>query len=121
MNLTGKELAALMYVARQVINIDGEVAEAEQNVFVNVFSKFGLDNEQVGILVKLSYECTPEQALQTLINLGPEQKRFASALVTVLVCADGKLTEDEKELYSNLLAACKLPYLTVEEAVAVLQ
>ncbi len=121
MNLKGNELAALMYVAREVINVDGEVNRAEQEIFANVFSKFGLDNEELTLLIELSYKVEAEEAIQTLINLGPGQRTFASALVTLLVAADGKLTDDETELYAALLKTCHLPYLTIDEAIEVLK
>ncbi len=120
MKLTGNELAALMYVAREFINIDGNVADEEAKVFANAFTKFGLNSEETSILIKLSYEYKAEDALNVVQNLGSEQKQFASALVTLIIAADGKLTEKELEMYSNFLQLCRLPYLTIEQAIQVL-
>ncbi len=121
MNLTGRELGALMYVAREVINVDGVVADQESTVFTNVFSQFGMTNEQVKLLFNSACEAGPEAAIDIVSRLGAEQKVFASALVTILVAADGKLEDDELELYTNLLKVCNLPYLTIDQALEVLK
>ncbi len=121
MKLTGNELAALMYVAREVINVDGDVAEQEVKVFTAAFCKFGLTSEEVDTLNKVSRNYEPEKAVSILSNLGPQQKVFASALFTLLVAADGQLPDRELQLYTNLLKVCDLPYLTIDQALEVIK
>ncbi len=121
MNLTGRQLGALMYVAKEVINVDGDVADEESTVFSNVFSQFGMTTEQVRLLLNAATEAGPEAAIEIITNLGEEQKTFASALVTMLVASDGQLEDEELEIYSNLLKVCQLPYLTIDQAIKVLE
>ncbi len=121
MNLTGNQLAALMYVAKEVVNVDQVVTDEESAVFTNVFSKFGLDSEERTLLIEAAQNYDAEDAIEVVKNLGPDQKEFASAIVTLLIAADGELADSELDVYTNLLKVCGLPYLTIERAIEVLE
>ena len=103
-------LAAIFNLAKELSTSDGEVKEEELEILWDFFQTFGEMNSSVlGFIMSTGDKMSFEEACSNIEGLDDGAKQQISNLFAKIVCADGELTEDEEDLYSEIVERCGLP------------
>ena len=103
-------LAAIYHLAKKLIATDGEVKEEELRILWDFFHTFGEMNSSVlGFIMSTGNKMSFEEACSNIAGLDEGAKQQISNLFAKIVCADGDLTEDERDLYCQIGELCGLP------------
>lgn len=103
-------LAAIFNLAKELIATDGEVKEEELRILWDFFHTFGEMNSSVlGFIMSTGNKMSFEEACSNIAGLDEGAKQQISNLFAKIVCADGDLTEDERDLYCQIGELCGLP------------
>ena len=109
-------LAAIFNLAKELIATDGEVKQEELRILWDFFQTFGEMNSSVlGFIMSTGDKMSFEEACSNIEGLDDGAKQQISNLFAKIVCADGELTEDEEDLYSDIVERCGLPEPEVAE------
>ncbi len=109
-------LAAIFNLAKELSTSDGEVKEEELSILWDFFQTFGEMNSSVlGFIMSTGDKMNFEEACSNIESLDDGAKQQISNLFAKIVCADGELTEDEEDLYSEIVERCGLPEPEVAE------
>ena len=109
-------LAAIFNLAKELSTSDGEVKEEELSILWDFFQTFGEMNSSVlGFIMSTGDKMSFEEACSNIEGLDDGAKQQISNLFAKIVCADGELTEDEEDLYSDIVERCGLPDPEVAE------
>ena len=109
-------LAAIFNLAKELIATDGEVKQEELRILWDFFQTFGEMNSSVlGFIMSTGDKMSFEEACSNIEGLDDGAKQQISNLFAKIVCADGELTEDEEDLYSDIVERCGLPDPEVAE------
>ena len=109
-------LAAIFNLAKELIATDGDVKEEELRILWDFFHTFGEMNSSVlGFIMSTGDKMSFEEACSNIEGLDDGAKQQISNLFAKIVCADGELTEDEENLYSEIVESCGLPEPEVAE------
>lgn len=116
MNLSYQQLTALVCVAMEIASIDGHRSDEEiLSIIRSLQEHYSLDEATFKVLITDARNMNLERALPLLRNLGSDEKQFASDLFAQVAVADGKLTEEEKEAYYQLVQLLELPVVGQNE------
>jgi len=103
-------LAAIFNLAKELSTSDGEVKEEELRILWDFFQTFGEMNSSVlGFIMSTGDKMSFEEACSNIAGLDDGAKQQISNLFAKIVCADGDLTEDERDLYCQIGELCGLP------------
>lgn len=103
-------LAAIFNLAKELSTSDGEIKEEELSILWDFFQTFGEMNSSVlGFIMSTGDKMSFEEACSNIEGLDDGAKQQISNLFAKIVCADGELTEDEEDLYSEIVERCGLP------------
>ena len=103
-------LAAIFNLAKELSTSDGEVKEEELSILWDFFQTFGEMNSSVlGFIMSTGDKMSFEEACSNIAGLDEGAKQQISNLFAKIVCADGDLTEDERDLYCQIGELCGLP------------
>ena len=114
MTLSFDSLAAIYTLSVALSGIDGEVEEAEVKEFFDFMMNFdGMDAENFAAIIACGEQMSPMDALLLLSSSDElpdnEAKQAISNLFARIVCADGTLTDEERNLYQQIQAVMDLP------------
>ena len=114
MTLSFDSLAAIYALSVALSGIDGEVEEAEVKEIFDFMMRFeGMDAENFAAIIARGEQLSPMDALLVLSSADDmpddEARQAISNLFARIVCADGTLTEEERDIYQQLQAVMDLP------------
>lgn len=111
MNITLETLAAIFRVGGHLVRLDGEIKREEVAPITDFFNTFeGMDEETMQAIVDhANNEMTDGRALDLITAMEPEDKQQIADLFAKIVCADGVVTDEEKEIYQKICSICGLP------------
>ena len=111
MNVTLETLAAIFRVGGHLVRLDGEIKREEVAPITDFFNTFeGMDEETMQAIVDhANNEMTDGRALDLITAMEPEDKQQIADLFAKIVCADGVVTDEEKEIYQKICSICGLP------------
>lgn len=103
-------LAAIYHLAKELTAADGEVKDEEIKPLWEFFQTFGeMSSGVMHFIISNGDKMSFEQACTNIAGLDEGAKQQISNLFAKIVCADGDLTEDERDLYCQIGELCGLP------------
>lgn len=103
-------LAAIYHLAKGLTAADGEVKDEEIKPLWEFFQTFGeMSSGVMHFIISNGDKMSFEQACTNIAGLDEGAKQQISNLFAKIVCADGDLTEDERDLYCQIGELCGLP------------
>lgn len=112
LNLSYEDLASVICLAIHLANADGKIDDVETEAIIRaILDQYNVDGQ--GDLLKEylndGMNMEPSEALKRIAAFGAEEKQFTSNFFVKTICADEKLTDEEKELYFKIMEICALP------------
>lgn len=115
------EFEAVISLALAMIRADGEVDFKESLVLQMQLDRFGIGVDQYQTLVQNAENMDKMRALSIISNLGKEEKQYITALLGVLMAADGKIDDSEMKMWTFTSIVCDLPQMSIDEAFEILK
>ena len=118
MNLqfTGKELAAIIYLAMNMIMADGRVDEKEKKALALEMVRFGVQGDQLAKLTAMGQAMDTVEIVSIISNLKSDEKKYVAALLGTLMAIDGDIDDTEMKLWQLTSTLCNLPTMNIKQA-----
>ena len=113
LNLTDMDLMAMFRVAQEIANTDSKITENEANVFIKYAAPLNMSQGRMERFVNSAMKMDLQDAWDTLKELEPELKQYASNFFAEVALADGEVSDEENGFYSTVLEICGLPFTTI--------
>lgn len=120
MTFTNQELAAILRLAHAMAKADGKITNEETQIIAFELSRFGVDHNKARIIAEIGDKISYGEACQIISNMTAEEKKYVTAYLGTLICADGNIDDSEMKLWSLISAICELPTMNVIEAVQIM-
>jgi len=111
MKITIETLSAIYRIAKHIIYSDGSFDNDEAQKLLNFFMTFeAMDEDKLKLIMDHGTNGMDDiQAISLVSALDDEAKQQISTLFAQIVCADGNITQEEKDLYFKVADLCGLP------------
>lgn len=117
MKVTKETLAAISCVAKRFIYADGSFSQEEFEPLYHFFESFeGMSADLMQSIIQKGNDMDLAIALKLIMEMDPDAKQQLSNLFAKILCADQKLTEDEKDTFFKVQELCELPDPEMEDA-----
>ena len=83
--------------------------------------RFGIGVDQYQSLVVAAKNMDKLRALSIITNLGYTEKKYITALLGVLMAADGKIDDSEMKMWTFTSLVCDLPQMSIDEAFEIIK
>ena len=118
MRFNKRQMAALINVARAMINADGRIDDNENVVMALELFSFGVPKEDLQGLYAASDILEPSDAVAIISQFDLEQKTYVASFLGALMAADGNIDDREMVLWRIISDVCGLPKMTISEAIS---
>ena len=118
MRFNKRQMAALINVARAMINADGRIDDNENVVMALELFSFGVPKEDLQGLYAASDILEPSDAVAIISQFDLEQKTYVASFLGALMAADGNIDDREMVLWRIISDVCGLPRMTISEAIS---
>jgi uncharacterized tellurite resistance protein B-like protein len=115
------EFEAVVSLALAMIHADGDVDFKETMVLQMQLDRFGIGVDQYQSLVVAAKNMDKLRALSIITNLGYTEKKYITALLGVLMAADGKIDDSEMKMWTFTSLVCDLPQMSIDEAFEIIK
>ena len=112
-NLTDLDLMAMFRVAQEIAKTDGDITTSEAEVFIKYAAPLGMSQGRMDRFINSAMKMDLEDAYETLKELEPELKQYASNFFAEVALADGDVSDEENDIYANVMEICDLPFTTI--------
>lgn len=112
-NLTDLDLMAMFRVAQEIAKTDGDITTSEAEVFIKYAAPLGMSQGRMDRFINSAMKMDLEDAYETLKELEPELKQYASNFFAEVALADGDVSDEENDIYANVMETCDLPFTTI--------
>ena len=119
MNLSIKQLTAMVKMAFDIAKADGEATESEYQIISTELQAFGVTSDELKTMLEEVDTMKFFDACRILDDMDDEQKREVCACLGTIICADGKAVEEEVRLWQNICNWCSFPSMSLEEAIRI--
>ena len=120
MVFTNQELAAILRLAHAIAIADGKVTKEETQMIVLEISRFGVDQDKARLISEIGDKMSYGDCCQVVSNMTAEEKKYVTAYLGTLICADGNIDDSEMKLWSLISAMCNLPTMNIVEAIQIM-
>ena len=117
MIFNGKELIAIIKMAKAMVEADGKIAPSEVTMMPVEFARFGVPKNQLKILLEASDNMEVSQALVLINEMDEERKKYVASYLGVIMVSDGDVNEKELVLWNLVTTLCSLPEMNITEAI----
>lgn len=117
MQFSGKQLAAIFRLGKQMVLADGIVKEEEMQVLSNELMRFGVPPHQLSGLMAVADSLDTADLLATVASMDDEQKKYVCAYLGTILAIDGDIDDAEMKLWGLTSALCGLPTMNIAEAI----
>lgn len=111
--LTDLDLMAMFRVAKEMANLDNDISEEEGAVFARYAQPLNMSESRMDWFIDLAVNMDWQNAINTLREMGPELKQYASNFLAEVAMADGNVSDKEDKTYNVFLEICGLPYTNI--------
>lgn len=115
------EFEAVISLALSMIHADGKVDFNETLVLQTQLDCFGIGVDQYQSLISAAEKMDKMQAISIVNDLGKDEKKYITALLGVLMAADGKIDDAEMKMWTFTSIVCGLPQMSIDEAFEILK
>ena len=112
-NLTDLDLMAMFRVAQEIAHADGDITPIEGEIFIKYAAPLGMSQGRMDRFINSATRMDLEDAYETLKELEPELKQYASNFFAEVALADGDVNDEENDIYANVMEICDLPFTTI--------
>lgn len=112
-NLTDLDLMAMFRVAQEIAKTDGDITTSEAEVFIKYAAPLNMNQGRMDRFINSAMKMDLEDAYETLKELEPELKQYASNFLAEVALADGDVSDEENDIYANVMETCDLPFTTI--------
>lgn len=119
MEFTGKELTAIAHLVGALANADHEIADEEALIMADQFN-IRTPNEAQIIMGK-ALQMSSDEACSIVSKMSIEEKRYVTAFLGSIICADGIIRESEKRAWALITRFGNLPQMSLKEAVEIMK
>ena len=120
MIFTNQELGAILKMATVMAGADGNVAEEEKVLMAIELMRFGVSSEKTKIIGNEATHLTPAEACIIISKMTNEEKKYVTAYLGTMICADGKIEESELKTWALITNICDLPKMSLQEALNIM-
>ena len=120
MIFTNQELAAILRLAHAMANADGKITNEETQMIVLEMKRFGVDVNNARLIAEIGDKMPYGECCQIVSNMTAEEKKYVTAFLGTLICADGDVDDSEMKLWSLISTLCDLPTMNIFEAVKIM-
>lgn len=113
LNLADLDLMAMFRVAQEIANTDSTVTENEAEVFIKYAAPLNMSEGRMDRFINSAMKMDLQDAFDTLKELEPELKQYASNFFAEVALANGEVSDEENGFYSTVLETCGLPFTTI--------
>lgn len=113
LNLTDLDLMAMFRVAQEIAHADGDITPIEGEIFIKYAAPLGMSQGRMDRFINSATRMDLEDAYETLKELEPELKQYASNFFAEVALADGDVSDEENDIYANVMEICDLPFTTI--------
>ena len=117
MTFNGKELIAIIKMAKAMVKADGKIEPSELSVMAVELARFGVPENQLKTLLKASDNMETSQALGLINEMDEERKKYVASYLGVIMVSDGDVNEQELILWNLVSTLCSLPEMNITEAI----
>ena len=117
MTFNGKELIAIIKMAKAMVKADGKIEPSELSVMAVELARFGVPENQLKTLLKASDNMETSQALVLINEMDEERKKYVASYLGVIMVSDGDVNEQELILWNLVSTLCSLPEMNITEAI----
>lgn len=117
LNFTNEEQTSIAYLVKCLIEADGLTFLVENVCWITVALKMGWEAERKDF--PEGYD--KNSALDVLLKMDEDKKRFAAAFFTMIILADGKIAPEEAELLHEIMTKANMLDIASEECNSVLE
>lgn len=120
MIFTNQELGAIFRLGHAMAIADGKITDEETKMIVLEMCRFGVDVEKGKLIAKIGDEMSYGECCKIISNMTAEEKKYVTAFLGTLICADGNVDDSEMKLWSLISALCDLPTMTIMDALQIM-
>jgi uncharacterized tellurite resistance protein B-like protein len=120
MIFTNQELAAILRLAYAMANADGKITNEETQMIVLEMKRFGVGLNNAQLIAEIGDKMSYGECCQMVSNMTAEEKKYVTAFLGTLICADGDVDDSEMKLWSLISTLCDLPTMNIFEAVKIM-
>ena len=113
-----REMAAIIKLAKTMAAADGKLDKAEMSMISHEALRFGIMPDDFKALLSQGDNLKPEESLAIIAVMNDAQKRYVTAYLGTMMTVDGEVDDTEMKLWRFVSAICKLPTMTVNEAIS---
>ncbi len=117
MIFNGKEMTAVIKMAKAMIAADGRIEKNEVTVMSNELIRFGVPQSQLNDLLTLADAMDATEAFAIVAGFDDERKKYVASYLGTIMVSDGDVDDKELALWFLISTLCGLPTMTVGEAV----
>ncbi|WP_278793727.1 tellurite resistance protein TerB [Hoylesella nanceiensis] len=117
MTFNGKELIAIIKMAKAMVEADGKIEPSELSVMAVELARFGVPKNQLKILLEASDNMEASQALILINEMDEERKKYVASYLGMIMVSDGDVNEQELILWNLVSRLCSLPEMNITEAI----
>lgn len=117
MIFTNQELAAILKMAMTIAEADGNVSKEETTLMALELVRFGVSEEKTNVIINETSKLSTTEACVIISKMTSEEKKYVTAYLGTMICADGRIEESEIKIWSLTSAICNLPAMSLREAV----
>ena len=121
MIFTNQELGAILKMALVMAAADGHVSEEEKTLMAIELTRFGVSNEKTKVIIQEATQLDTTEACIIIAKMTNEEKKYVTAYLGVMICADGKVEDSELKTWSLISNICNLPQMSIKEAIEIMQ
>ncbi|MBO7230751.1 MAG: TerB family tellurite resistance protein [Bacteroidaceae bacterium] len=120
MIFTNQELSAIFKMATVVAGADGNVSNEETALMAIELIRFGVSEEKSQIIMKEGLALSPAEACVIISKMTNEEKKYVTAYLGTMICADGKIEDSEMKAWALISKICNLPTMSLGDAIEIL-
>ncbi len=100
-----------------IAEADGNVSKEETTLMALELVRFGVSEEKTNVIINETSKLSTTEACVIISKMTSEEKKYVTAYLGTMICADGRIEESEIKIWSLTSAICNLPAMSLREAV----
>lgn len=120
MTFSGFEFAAIIKMANAMAFADGKVEKQELSSIVNEMQRFGVNPDDADSLLEASDKMETADAVSLISKMDLERKQYVAAFLGAIMAVDMEITDSEMAMWSLVSELCKLPTMSVRQALDIM-
>lgn len=120
MIFTNQELGAIFRLAHVMALADGKITNEETTIIACELARFNVDPNKAKLIAEMGDKMNYGECCQIISRMTAEEKKYVTALLGTLICADGNIDESELKLWALITALCDLPEMNIVEALSIM-